>query len=334
MKYRVVAWSVCSIACAALAAGQTPGQSVAAKPDPKPAAASKKYVAPRTADGRPDLQGIWSNATITPLERPDDVKGKATLTSDEVAAYESAINKRENRDRRDGGAEADVGRAYNEAWYDRGTKVVETRRTSLIVDPPDGKIPALSAEAQKRVAAAAARRTVIPDGPEDRTLQERCLNWATAGPPMLPSAYNNNYQIVQTRDFIVISNEMVHDVRTIPLDGRPHVPANVRLWLGDSRGHWEGDTLVVDTTNFTDKTAFRGASQNMHLTEKFTRVAADILMYEFTVDDPSAFARPWTAQIPSEKIDGPIFEYACHEGNYGMMGILGGAREAEKKAGK
>ncbi len=149
---------------------------------------------------------------------------------------------------------------------------------------------------------------------------------------MLPNAYNNNYQIVQTREFVAISNEQIHDVRMIPMDGRPHVDKSVRQWMGDARGHWEGDTLVVDTTNFTDKTFFRGSSENMHLTERFTRVAADTLMYEFTVDDPSAFAHSWTVQIPSEKIDGPIFEYACSEGNYGMFGMLGGAREAEKKA--
>jgi len=333
MIHRFTTWSPVSMACAAFALAQASAQAPAAKPTAtKAAAIAKKYTAPRTPDGQPDLQGIWSNATITPLERPDDLAGKPTLTAKEAAEYEAAVNARENRDRRDGGNTADVGRAYNEAWYDRGTKVIETRRTSLVIDPPDGKIPALSAAAKQRVADAADRRTRVAEGPEDRTLQERCLSWATAGPPMLPSAYNNNYQIVQTRDFVAISNEQIHDVRMIPLDGRPHVPAGVRLWMGDSRGHWEGDTLVVDTTNFTAKTAFRGSSENMHLTERFTRVAADTLMYTFTVDDPSAFAHPWTAQIPSEKIDGPIFEYACNEGNYGMLGILSGARDAEKKA--
>jgi len=326
MRYRAAILCACSMAGATFTFAQTP----AAKPA---AAIAKKYVPPRTAGGQPDLEGFWSNATITPLERPDDVNGKATLTAEEAAAYEKMVNARENRDRRDGGSAADVGRAYNEAWYDRGTKVIGTHRTSLIVDPPDGKIPALSAAAQKRVDVAAERRTRVPNGPEDRTLQERCLNWVTAGPPMLPSAYNNIYQIVQTKEFVAIVNEMVHDTRIIPMDGRPHASPGIRQWLGDSRGHWEGDTLVVETTNFTDKTAFRGASANMRLTERFTRTAPDVLTYTFTVDDPSAFARPWTAQIPSEKIEGPIFEYACHEGNYGMVGILSGAREAEKKAG-
>jgi hypothetical protein len=332
---RFATWSVCSMFCAAIALAQTPAAKPATtKPaTTKPAAIAKKYAAPRTPDGQPDLQGIWSNATITPLERPADLAGKATLTAQEAADYEAAVRKRSNMDNRAGaGTDADVGRAYNDFWWDRGTKVVGTRRTSLIVDPPDGRLPALTPEAQKRVAARAESRRLHPaDGPEDRLLSERCLNWATAGPPMLPSAYNNNYQIVQTRDFVAISNEQIHDVRMIPLDGRPHAPSNVRQWLGDSSGHWEGDTLVVDTTNFTNKTAFRGSSENMHLTERFTRAAPDTLLYSFTVDDPAAFTRPWTAEIPSEKIEGPIFEYACHEGNYGMTGILAGARGAEAR---
>jgi hypothetical protein len=336
MIHKLAGWSASAAALAGLALAQAPAGSNAAKPAPPPKdapkAGSKKYTVPRTPDGQPDLQGIWSNATITPLERPADLAGKATLSAQEVAEYEATVNARENRDRRDGGNAADVGRAYNEAWYDRGTKVIETRRTSLIVDPPDGKVPELSAAAKQRLQVAAEKRARSPEGPEDRSLSERCLNWATAGPPMLPSAYNNNYQIVQTKDFVALSNEQIHDVRMIPLDGRPHVDKSVRLWMGDSRGHWEGDTLVVDTTNFTDKTAFRGASENMHLTERFTRVAADTLMYTFTVDDPSAFAHSWTAQIPSEKIDGPLFEYACNEGNYGMFGMLSGARQAEQKA--
>ena len=337
MIHKLATWSGFAVAFSGLTLAQTPGPN-AAKPaaPPKAASASKTWSAPRTPDGHPDLQGIWSNATITPLERPDELAGKSTLTPQEAAAFEATVNKRENRDRRDGaGTDDDVRRAYNESWYDRGTKVIGTRRTSLIMDPPDGKIPALRPAAQQRLDRQAELRARTAQGPEDRSLSERCLNWATAGPPMLPSAYNNNYQIVQTRDYVVISNEQIHDARIVPLDGRPHVDKSIRQWLGDSRGHWEGETLVVDTTNFTDKTAFRGASENMHLTERFTRVAPDTLMYTFTVEDPSAFAHPWTAQIPSVKIDGPIFEYACHEGNYGMFGILNGARQAEAKtAGK
>jgi hypothetical protein len=318
------------IAAVSLAPVTAHGQarSVAAKPG-----STKNWTPPRTPDGQPDLQGIWSNATITPLERPDDVAGKTALTEQEAAEYEKEVVQRTNVDRREGivGTEADVARAYNNFWYDRGTKTVGTRRTSLIVDPPDGKIPPLTPEAQKRVADRDLRRARPAEGPEDRSLSERCILWQTAGPPMLPSGYNNNYRIVQNRGYVMIFNEMIHDARIIPLDGRPHLPQSVRLWMGDSRGHWEGDTLVIDTTNFTDKTAFRGASEKLHLVERFTRVDAETLLYSFTVDDPSAFAKPWTAEITSARATGPIFEYACHEGNYGMEGLLKGARATEKK---
>lgn len=298
------------------------------------ASVGKAWSPPRTPDGQPDLQGIWSNATITPLERPAELAEKAVFTEKEAASYEKQVRERNNMDRRDGPAVTDVGRAYNDFWWDRGTHVVKTRRTSLVIDPPDGRIPDLTPAAKQRVAERAqARREHPADGPEDRSLMERCLQIGSAGPPMLPSAYNNNYQIAQTRDTVTIFNEMIHDVRVIPLDGRPHLPQNVRLWLGDSRGHWEGDTLVVDTTNFTDKTAFRGSSENLHLIERFTRTDPDTLLYEFTVDDPSAFVKPWTVALPSVKFnDGPIIEYACHEGNRGMEGILSGARAEEKKA--
>jgi len=173
---------------------------------------------------------------------------------------------------------------------------------------------------------------VLPaDGPEDRSYMERCMWWSTVGPPMLPTAYNNNYQIVQTPDAVMIRIEMIHDVRIIPLDGRPHVGQNIRQFLGDSRGHWEGNTLVVDTTNFSDDTDFRNAGKNMHLTERFTRVAPDTLLYEFTVDDPTTFTRTWTGAIPMTQTGGPIYEYACHEGNLGLEGILAGARAKEKQ---
>jgi len=210
------------------------------------------------------------------------------------------------------------------------------------VDPPDGRIPPLTPEAQKRVDAEVAHATLHPaDGPEDRPLAERCILWPTAGPPMLPGAYNNNYQIVQAPGYVAILVEMIHDVRIIQLDAQPHLPPNVRQWMGDSRGHWEGNTLVVETTNFTNKTGdlsagmqratFRGSDENMRLIERFTRVDPDTILYEFTVDDPTAFTKPWTAQIPMTKIPGPILEYACHEGNYAMSGVLSGARAEEKK---
>jgi hypothetical protein len=297
---------------------------------------------PRTPDGRPDLQGIWTSATLTPLERPAELAGKATLTPAEAAAYEKRLMEQGNRDRRDGSAEVDAGRAYNEFWSDSGNKVVGTRRTSLIVDPPDGKLPPLTPEAQKKLDAEIAYARLHPaDGPEDRPLAERCLLWPTAGPPMLPGAYNNNYQIVQAPGYVMILVEMIHDVRIIPTDGRPHVPAGIQQWMGDSRGRWEGNTLVVETTNFTDKTSdvgagmrrttFRGADHNLRLIERFTRSDAHTLLYEFTVDDPTAFTKPWTAQIPMSKSPGPLFEYACHEGNYAMSGVLAGERAQEAR---
>ena len=297
------------------------------------AAQTKTWNAPKTPDGQPDLQGTWTNATITPLERPDDLAGKEFLTSQEAAEYEKRIAQANNADRRDLPPENDVGLAYNDFWYNRGTKIVGTRRTSLIVDPPDGKVPPLTPQAQKKQDdLRAAARGHASDGPESRALTERCLLWPTAGPPMLPSFYNNNYQIVQGPGYVAILVEMIHDVRVIPLDGRPHVSGNVRQWMGDSRGHWEGNTLVVDTTNFTDKTRFRGADEKMHLVERFTRVDANTIMYEFTVDDPTAFTRSWRAQVPMRRTESPVYEYACHEGNYAMAGMLAGARADEKAA--
>src|SRR5579871_2394804 len=278
----------------------------------------------------PDLQGFWTNVTITPLERPAELAGKQFFTPQEAAAYEKEMVKRNNADRRDGaGTDADVGKAYNDFWWDRGTKVVPTLRTSLIVDPPDGRIPALTPEAQKRQAdARAVLRGHANDGPENRALSERCIVWPTAGPPMLPSFYNNNYQIVQAPGYVMILVEMVHDVRIIPTDGRPHFPSNVREWFGDSRGRWEGDTLVVETNNFqkSDKINFHGSDENMKLIEKFTRTGPETIKYEFTVYDPTAFTRPWSAEIPMNRMQGPIIEYACHEGNYAMEGMLAGAR--------
>jgi hypothetical protein len=200
-----------------------------------------------------------------------------------------------------------------------------------VIDPPDGRIPPLTPEAQRRLEASrAAARQHPADGPEDRSLAERCILWPTAGPPMLPSFYNNNYQIVQGPDYVAILVEMIHDVRLIPINNGGHLPAGLRQWMGDPRGHWEGDSLVVDTTNFTDKTNFRGSDANLHLTERFTRTDEDTLLYEFTVDDATAFTRPWTGRIPMSRGAGPIFEYACHEGNYAMADMLRGARAAEK----
>jgi len=292
----------------------------------------KTWAAPRTADGQPDLQGLWTNATITPFERPKDLAGKEFFTEEEAAAYEKRIAANSNRDRRGDTAESDVAGAYNDFWFDRGNKIVPTRRTSLVIDPPDGKLPALTPEAQKANAVRSEISRRPPEGPEDMGLPERCLLWPTAGPPMLPSGYNNNYQIVQVPGYVVILVEMIHDVRIIPLDGRPHLPSHIRQWMGDSRGRWEGKTLVVDTTNFTDKTHFRGADQNLHLIERFTRVDPNTILYEFTVDDPTAFTKTWKGQAPLVKTAGPMYEYACHEGNYSMFNVLKGARAQERAA--
>jgi hypothetical protein len=293
---------------------------------------SKSWTPPRTPDGQPDLEGVWTNPTLTPLERPAELAGKEFLTEQEAADYVKRLLQQVNSDRRDGGADTDVGRSYNEFWRDRGNGLVADRRTSLIIDPPDGRIPPLTPEAQKRVDATRDyMRDHATDGPEGRSFAERCLAWTTAGPPMLPGPYNNDFQILQAPGYVAILSEMIHDARMIPLDRRLHVSSDIREWMGDSRGHWEGDTLVVDTTNFNSEYSFRGSDSNLHLTERFTRVSPGVIQYEFTVDDPTAFTRSWTARIPLNKTTDRVYEYACHEGNYALTDILAGARAAEKK---
>jgi hypothetical protein len=309
------------LCCGALLAGLAAAQGPAT-PD------AAKYMPPRLASGKPDLQGLWSNALVTPLERPADLADKAFLTEDEAREYEAKRVATTNRDSRAETAEADVLLAYNDFWWDSGSSGVRTRRTSLIVDPPNGKIPELTPQAKQRIAA-----TPPPsaDGPETQGLSTRCIYYGTAGPPMLPGSYNNNYQLVQTDNHVLIVNEMVHETRIVPLDGRPFPPGEIRQWRGSSRGHWDGDTLVIETKNRRPDTSFRGSSENMQLTERFTRVADDVLLYEFTVNDPDAFTQPWTVQITSTRVqDELMYEYACHEGNKSMYGILGGARAAER----
>ena len=317
---------------AALAFALSAGLFAVPVPAQSRAESPKKWTTPRTPDGQPDLQGIWTNATITPFERPREIAGKEYFTEKEAAEYEKKVVAESNRDRRGSDPIADVGGAYNEFWFDRGTKVVPTRRTSIVVDPPDGRVPPLTPAAQKAAAARAALAKRPPEGPEDLAPAVRCLVWPTSGPPMLPTAYNNNYQILQGPGYVAILVEMIHDMRIISLDGRPHIPANIRQWMGDSRGRWEGNTLVVDTTNFTDKTNLRGSDKDLHLIERFTRTGENAIMYEFTVDDPTAFTRVWKGEIPLTKASGPLYEYACHEGNYSMEGILKGARAQEKPA--
>ena len=282
--------------------------------------AQKSPKVPRTPDGHADLQGTWDFAQLTPFERPGNFAGKQTLTDEE--AEEFAVQKIEsgNKDNRGGGAAADVERAYNDFWWDFGKRVA--KQTSLVVDPPDGRVPATTPDAQAR---AAARRGKY-DNPEERPLAERCVLGFNSGPPMVPSAYNNNAQIVQTRDSVLILNEMIHSARIVSLTRHEHQPASIRSLTGDSIGHWVGDTLVVDTTNFLQEAGFRGATANMHLTEKFTRVDSDTLRYEFTVDDQATWTKKWSASIPMTKTSELIYEYACHESNYGLEGVLKGAR--------
>ncbi|PYS02495.1 MAG: hypothetical protein DMG16_09055 [Acidobacteria bacterium] len=317
------------------------GAQVSSSADAKSKATTKPWIPPRTPWGHPDLQGVWDYRTITPLERPSALSGKEFLTDDEAAVFEREENRRQNRDLIDpakGGLQYPPGGVvpYNEFWYDRGKSVVGTRRTSLIVDPPDGRLPPLTPEGKKRADAGAVeeRETQLgrprADSYEDRPLSERCI--LSAGTvPILPGPYNNNIEIIQTSGYVAILNEMIHEHRIVPLDARPHVSQNIRQWVGDSRGHWEGDTLVVDTTNFSPKVDFRGAGPRLHVVERFRRLAADTLQYEFTVDDPTIWTTPWTAVIPMQKSSELIYEYACHEGNFALKNILAGARALEKR---
>ena len=303
------------------AAGQTPSSTL------------------RTPWGHPDLQGVWNNNTSTPLERPDELAGKQVWTDEEQAEFtERQQAARENRDSREGaGTDADVGRAYNAFWFPVPGAAIN--RTSLISDPADGRVPALTPEGSARAEAFAAMRRGRPSGPENRSLWERCI---TRGLPRLPGGYNNHFQIVQSPEYVAIVIEMIHEARIIPLDGRPHLSGGTQQWLGDSRGRWDGTTLVVETTNFSDRTNFRGSGAGLHLTERFTRVDADTIAYEFTVSDPTTWSRPWTAAFPlmslqsavggRDEVSLPlIFEYACHEGNYGLVGQLGGARAEDRE---
>jgi len=285
---------------------------------------------PRTPWGAPDLQGVWDFATMTPMERPEQFAGQATLTEEDAATVVENANKQWQRISEGGD---DSTGTYDEFWFDAGTGVTEDRRTSLITNPSDGKVPSLIPTAAERVAA---RRAYLRDHPadswEDRNIAERCILGFNTGPPMSPSAYNNVVQLFQTENHVVLLNEMVHDARIVPLDNRPHLPPHMRQWHGDSRGYWDGDTLVVETINLTNKTSYRGSTESMHLVERFTRSNADTLSYEFTVTDPRAFGQPWTALVPMKMTSSQLFEYACHEGNYGMEGILAGHRAEEKAA--
>ncbi len=306
-----------------------------------PAADPNSWTAPRTADGQPDLQGVWANNNATPLERPDKLADKAALSKEELAkikerarklfnddsgdaafgdsVFSAALNESENFTSRD----AATGN-YNQFWVVE--REFSDNRTSLVVDPPNGRIPELTATGKAKNAESAVKRARPPEGPEDRSLGERCV---TFGVPRTGAGYNSYYQIFQTPDYVAIMMEMIHDVRIIPLDGRPHVEDPIRLWHGDPRGRWEGDTLVVETRNYSPKSSFRGSSENLTLVERFTRVGPEKLRYEITLEDPTTWTRPWTVMIPLSKSEDAIYEYACHEGNYSMEGMLAGARKEE-----
>ena len=299
---------------------------------------------PRISDGRPDLGGVWDFRTVTPLERPVELGDQAYFTDEEAAEFATRRVRERNVDLNrattttarqvvNGTRESvDLAAAYNNFWYDRGTMVVTTGRTSLVIDPPDGRIPVLTEAAQARAAERVALSQRITEGPEDRSLGERCILRPNAGPPMTPAGYNNNVQIFQTLDYVAIFTEQIHDARIVPLDNRPHLPKQLRQWMGDARGRWEGETLIVETTNFNGQKYFQGAAGGMQLIERFSRTDKETLLYEFTVTDPESFAQPWTAQIPMRLSLDPIYEYACHEGNYGMEGTLSGARAIERSA--
>ncbi len=306
---------------------------------------------PRTSDGQPDLQGVWDFRTLTPLERPERYGNRAVLSEEEASAIEARSAEREARlgqpsDPERGPPTGGRVGAYNNFWMDQGAEVSPDRRTSLIVDPPNGRIPSLVAGAKHQVAGEDLP-TDVPvriraagigaEGPENRGLSERCLQGFNTGPPITPRGYNQNIQILQTADHVVILNEMIHDARIVPLAERPPLPPSIRPWLGDSRGRWEGDTLVIETDSFTAKissfsrdayTAY-GTGETLHLTERFSLVGADTLRYEFTVNDSATFTAPFTVVQFMRRSDGRIYEYACHEGNYGLRNILTSARALE-----
>ena len=344
MNYRyfgsmaTLALGVMVLLTAASAAGQ------ASSPVAKTTSAHKALTPPRTADGQPDLQGVWTNNTVTPLERPKGLAGKELYTEAELQALAKKERERLSQIEDEGqppanhsgveGAPADdVHYDFSQFGLDRGqSKLAWNRRTSIIVGP-DGKIPPLTPEARARLAEIRAKAKGHEfDGPENLTLGARCLARPNVA-PLLPTAYNSNLQIVQGRGYVAIETEEIHDVRMIPTDGRPHIPNTIRQWYGDSVGHWEGNTLVIDTTNFTDLSPFRGA-QNLHMIERLTRADEDTILYQFTVEDPGMWTKPWSGELPIVKIQGQLYEYACHEANYALADTLRGARVTEEQAAK
>ena len=287
---------------------------------------------PTTLWGDPDLQGIWNNSTTTPLERPAELAGKEFFTETEVVERDDEVFRTRNTDRTPRAGDPGT---YNEHWWERGT-TAKNQRTSLIIDPPDGKLPPLSVEGKQRAETLNERRRGSNefDSHEDRPLTERCIIYR--GIPPIPTGYSNNYRVLQTPSYVAILQEHIHDVRIVPLDGRSHIGPNIKQWLGDSRGRWEGQTLVVETTNFSESAMVRGVrgnpSERLRVVERFTRIDHDTIDYRFTVEDPRTWTRPWHGAIPMTQVSGPMFEYACHEGNYGLENVLRGARAQERVA--
>ena len=336
MTYRFFSSLGAAVLCTALLPAQTPSAGA------KSARPAKFAAIPRTAEGHPDLQGIWTNATVTPMDRPAQFS-TLNITDAQAASFEK--DQAQDLQSEDGQSDGKIIRAagsagtggYNVLFVDRGTQMIRVdgvKRSSLIIDPPDGHVPPITDEARKRNASMM-RNMNRYDDVKERPLSERCIIGfgSTSGPPMMPVLYNNTYQIVQNKDTVMILVEMVHDVRIVRMNGT-HPPSSVRELLGDSIGHWEGDTLVVDTTNFTDQTRFRGSGENLHVIERFERISSDQILYRATIDDPSTFTKQWTVEFPFRATPGPIYEYACHEGNYAMTDIMGGARKMEAQEKK
>ncbi|MBZ5611542.1 MAG: hypothetical protein LAP38_25055 [Acidobacteriia bacterium] len=347
MNFRRLCFVAGLTALASLAQGQV-------APHPALAVAksvNRTWTPPRTADGHPDLQGVWSNNNATPLERPKELAGRALLTDQEVAAMKKKAAELYN-----GKGDAAFGDTiFETVWaslkgttagphvkaaneFDSGTGDYSSEwivardwdnRTSLITDPPDGRMPPMTPEAQKRRAATFAASTHPAAGPEDRGLSERCI---TFGSPQLTAGYQSYTEVLQSPHAVVVMTEMIHDARVIPLNGGPHLPSTFHQWQGDSRGHWEGDTLVVDTTNYKSKAFMSMSSEKLHVIERFSRTGPETLQYEITIDDPDTWTKPWSLMIPLRSSDHPIYEYACHEGNIGLAGILAGARAEERAA--
>jgi hypothetical protein len=340
MSHRSLASIAVALAVLVLLVAQMPASAQTAPAANNAANTAKAYTPVKTPDGHPDMQGYWTNNTVTPLERPKGLGAKEFYTEAELKELMAKEKNRVTLNEEDGrpteaGTDADVHYDFSQFQLDRGqTKEVWNRRTSQIVGEK-GTVPALLPEARKRNADLNAKnRGHEFDGPENRPLSARCIVLGQESVPMLPGGYNNNLQIVEGKNAVVIMHEMDHSARVIPTDGQPHPPADIKLWKGDSRGHWEGNTLVVDSTNFTARNPFRGSGDKLHVVERFTPLDADTIQYRFTVEDSETWDQPWTAETSWSRVDGPIYEFACHEGNYGLRNTLHGARVAEEDAAK